>query len=162
MNARLNIAMGIAGVIALSVTLIAATPADDAGAPAGAVAVVDVVETAAPEVAPVEAVAPVAPVEVPPVVEPAPVEIAPAPVAAPIGAAESDPWDGGPMVWTDDEVEAVFEDGYNAGIALAVHAFSTPCETEDSDNCYWDARVFGNELGESFVTIRGESYYFWR
>lgn len=27
------------------------------------------------------------------------------------------------------------------------------CPTEDSDNCYWDARKRGNHKGNSFVTV---------
>lgn len=42
------------------------------------------------------------------------------------------------------------------------------CSTEDSDNCYWDARTMGNgperiarglNPGQSFVTIDGKTYY---
>ena len=35
----------------------------------------------------------------------------------------------------------------------------TPCEQEDSDNCYWDAEVQGNGQGRSFVVIDGTYYY---
>jgi hypothetical protein len=34
-----------------------------------------------------------------------------------------------------------------------------PCLTEDSDNCYWDAKERGNGKGHSFTTINGETYY---
>lgn len=43
-----------------------------------------------------------------------------------------------------------------------------PCATEDSDNCYWDARTMGNgperiaqglNPGISFVTLNGTTYY---
>jgi len=30
-----------------------------------------------------------------------------------------------------------------------------PCPTEDSDNCFWDARHMGNGIGESFYVING-------
>lgn len=33
------------------------------------------------------------------------------------------------------------------------------CETEDSTNCYWDATVQGNGLGQSFVDINGTAHY---
>lgn len=33
------------------------------------------------------------------------------------------------------------------------------CETEDSTNCYWDATVQGNGLGQSFVDIDGTAHY---
>jgi len=35
----------------------------------------------------------------------------------------------------------------------------TPCETEDSDNCYWDASTRGNGEGVSFITLNGVTYY---
>lgn len=34
-----------------------------------------------------------------------------------------------------------------------------PCETEDSNDCYWDAAVRGNGEGTSFVTLNGVTYY---
>ena len=34
-----------------------------------------------------------------------------------------------------------------------------PCQTEDSENCYWDAARMGNGDGTSFVTIDGTVYY---
>jgi hypothetical protein len=33
------------------------------------------------------------------------------------------------------------------------------CVTEDSDNCFWDAREQGNGAGLSFVTLNGTTYY---
>lgn len=45
----------------------------------------------------------------------------------------------------------VFETG--SGVTLF------PCETEDSDNCYWDAAEQGNRLGDSFITFNGKTYY---
>lgn len=33
------------------------------------------------------------------------------------------------------------------------------CSTEDSTNCYWDATVQGNGLGQSFVDINGTAHY---
>lgn len=33
------------------------------------------------------------------------------------------------------------------------------CETEDSDNCWWDATEHGNGAGLSFVVIEGEVTY---
>lgn len=38
-------------------------------------------------------------------------------------------------------------------------AFSTPCEVEDSRNCYWDAGSSGNGEGQSFIDIEGVAYY---
>lgn len=35
---------------------------------------------------------------------------------------------------------------------------TTPCATEDSSNCYWDA-ARGNGTGHSFVDIGGTAYY---
>lgn len=34
-----------------------------------------------------------------------------------------------------------------------------PCDTEDSDNCYWDAEQQGNGEGKSFVVLDGKVYY---
>ena len=35
----------------------------------------------------------------------------------------------------------------------------TPCPTEDSTGCYWDASIRGNKVGQSFVNINGNVYY---
>lgn len=32
-----------------------------------------------------------------------------------------------------------------------------PCETEDSQDCFWDAIMQGNGLGQSFFTYAGET-----
>ncbi len=32
-------------------------------------------------------------------------------------------------------------------------AFGTPCPTEDSQGCYWDAAAHGNGQGTSFVAV---------
>lgn len=37
-------------------------------------------------------------------------------------------------------------------------AFVTPCQYEDSTNCYWDADQFGNQTGSSFVDIGGRAF----
>lgn len=34
-----------------------------------------------------------------------------------------------------------------------------PCETEDSEMCYWDAASMGNGEGRSFIRVFGETYY---
>jgi len=39
-----------------------------------------------------------------------------------------------------------------AGSLAAV--MSTPCATEDSANCYWDAQSRGNGRGHSFISLR--------
>lgn len=44
-------------------------------------------------------------------------------------------------------------------LALIV-ALSTPCATEDSQNCTWDAAHRGNGLGSSFVTFDGYTIRF--
>lgn len=36
----------------------------------------------------------------------------------------------------------------------------SPCASEDSDNCYWDATRRGNGTGRSFVTLHGVTYYY--
>ena len=33
------------------------------------------------------------------------------------------------------------------------------CEFEDSQNCFWDAQLQGNGIGESFIDIEGETLY---
>lgn len=38
-------------------------------------------------------------------------------------------------------------------------ALSTPCETEDSTDCYWNAATMGNGLGDSFVSIGDATFY---
>lgn len=35
----------------------------------------------------------------------------------------------------------------------------TPCVTEDSDNCYWNAATRFNGKGRSFVVLNGTYYY---
>lgn len=37
-------------------------------------------------------------------------------------------------------------------------ALDTPCPTEDSQNCYWDADAAGNGSGESFLTVEGHIF----
>lgn len=37
-------------------------------------------------------------------------------------------------------------------LAIAL-ALSTPCPTEDSVSCYWDAQVRGNGAGHSFMVL---------
>ena len=34
-----------------------------------------------------------------------------------------------------------------------------PCESEDSEDCYWDAEVAGNGEGTSFIEFHGHIYY---
>ena len=36
--------------------------------------------------------------------------------------------------------------------------FLGPCEWEDSDNCFWDARNMGNGIGESFYMLDGQRH----
>lgn len=35
----------------------------------------------------------------------------------------------------------------------------TPCATEDSTNCYWDATTHGNGQGRSFIDVDGTAYF---
>ena len=44
-------------------------------------------------------------------------------------------------------------------VADGAAAVLSPCATEDSDNCYWDADMQGNGLGRSFTVINGEVTY---
>jgi len=39
-------------------------------------------------------------------------------------------------------------------------AFATPCATEDSSNCVWDAQARGNGVGQSFVDWNGHAIRF--
>lgn len=39
-------------------------------------------------------------------------------------------------------------------------AVSTPCVTEDSRNCHWQADVQGNGRGRSFIDVLGIAYYY--
>jgi hypothetical protein len=41
-----------------------------------------------------------------------------------------------------------------ATIGTAVGIYSTPCATEDSTNCRWDAETMGNGTGRSFIAYR--------
>jgi hypothetical protein len=34
-------------------------------------------------------------------------------------------------------------------------AYGTPCPTEDSANCYWDAQTRSNGKGDSFLDLGG-------
>lgn len=36
---------------------------------------------------------------------------------------------------------------------LALLLTLSPCQYEDSSNCYWNASVSGNKIGQSFVNI---------
>lgn len=45
--------------------------------------------------------------------------------------------------------------GFNTGSLWSLKA----CRSEDSNNCYWDARKRGNGHGRSFATIHGRTYY---
>jgi hypothetical protein len=38
-------------------------------------------------------------------------------------------------------------------------ALMPTCTTEDSSNCYWDAKTHGNHQGRSFVDVGGEVFY---
>lgn len=54
-----------------------------------------------------------------------------------------------------------------ASVALSVALSGGPvsssdlptCETETSTNCFWDADIQGNGVGESFHDIEGVAYY---
>lgn len=58
-----------------------------------------------------------------------------------------------------DKVGSVAEVGSDSGSDSYITALTTPCATEDSDNCYWNASLNGNGLGSSFVVVNGEYYY---
>lgn len=57
-----------------------------------------------------------------------------------------------PAPWPADTTATIQDDG---SIILP------PCEDDDSaaDDCYWDAAVMGNGIGDSFVTVGGVTTY---
>lgn len=64
----------------------------------------------------------------------------------------------------DKELEDSYNRGFERGASIVQGnidvAFATPCPSEDSPNCYWDAGNMGNGVGQSFVDIGGVAYYF--
>jgi len=44
-------------------------------------------------------------------------------------------------------------------LLAVVLSISTPCATEDSTNCRWDASAQGNGMGTSFITVGTEADY---
>jgi len=38
-------------------------------------------------------------------------------------------------------------------------ALGTPCPSEDTHGCYWDAAHRGNGVGTSFVDVAGRPFY---
>lgn len=55
--------------------------------------------------------------------------------------------------------ESGFSDGTDAAINRLFDALNVPCETEDSEECYWDAATHGNGEGRPFVNINGRVVY---
>lgn len=49
---------------------------------------------------------------------------------------------------------------YWINVGEMMDALTTPCATEDSHNCFWDAANVGNGLGENYTDINGV-YYTW-
>lgn len=47
---------------------------------------------------------------------------------------------------------------YILALVLATLLHFSPCATEDSRNCTWDASTQGNHRGTSFVDIGGTLY----
>jgi hypothetical protein len=43
--------------------------------------------------------------------------------------------------------------GWAALTGAALHTVGTPCKTEDSTLCFWDASQHGNGLGHSFIAV---------
>ena len=39
-------------------------------------------------------------------------------------------------------------------------ALTTPCATEDSSNCFYDASTRGNGIGMSLIDVQGTAYLF--
>jgi hypothetical protein len=48
-------------------------------------------------------------------------------------------------------------------MVLGAHAIAAPsygpCASEDSANCYWNAKAQGNGIGRSFVDVGGVAHY---
>ncbi len=44
-------------------------------------------------------------------------------------------------------------------ILLTIVLSTTPCEYEDSNNCYWVGPLMGNQGGDSYITINDTTYY---
>lgn len=44
-------------------------------------------------------------------------------------------------------------------LLAVILAVSTPCPTEDSTNCRYDAATMGNGLGSSFIAVGTENDY---
>lgn len=71
----------------------------------------------------------------------------------------------GPLVTFTSAVTLMLTGVIGAGIGTSVVDTSPnppalpACETEDSDNCWWDATEHGNGEGLSFVVIEGEVTY---
>lgn len=61
------------------------------------------------------------------------------------------------IVWTPLIAGGLVFCGVSLGQTIDNHTLPA-CETEDAQNCYWDAQERGNGQGESFVDIRGERY----
>lgn len=56
--------------------------------------------------------------------------------------------------------DAAPQDGGAIDPANLATALATPCASEDSANCYWDAATMGNGVGDSFVTVEGHMFPF--
>lgn len=68
-------------------------------------------------------------------------------------------WDQGYHDGYADGYRPGYEDGRVEGEDWILSALQRPCETEDSDMCYWNAAVQGNGEGRSFVSVYGTAYY---
>lgn len=70
----------------------------------------------------------------------------------------------GPLVVYLSALAAIGTVIVGVGIGMSIDRSPNPpalpaCETEDSDNCWWDATEHGNGEGLSFVVIEGEVTY---
>lgn len=64
-----------------------------------------------------------------------------------------------PVAFYESERECNMTPIFGESNAATCLAF-LPCETEDSNNCYWDALEMGNGVGRSFLNMNGKLYTF--
>ena len=63
-----------------------------------------------------------------------------------------------PVVIEQPTVAPVAETPTSDWQASLMAALETPCEQEDSANCYWRADIMGNGTGTSFVNVEGNIF----
>jgi hypothetical protein len=148
---------------ALVLVLVGCTPAHTDAPPTNPTA-------ALPPVTHVVEPPPLPPVQLPPVQLPPVVEYVPGP-AVTVTVPDPAAYDTGYAQGVLDGREAGYHDGHADGYRPGyvdgriegedwiLSALQRPCETEDSDMCYWNAAIQGNGEGRSFVSVGGTAHY---